>query len=99
MRSGQVVLADPAERFSSAVEYSNDVVARLKPDVRTPDVLMDPARAFGQPAIGSVATGALAEDYRAGTTRDDLADLYDLTLDQVDEALRFELIASAERSA
>lgn len=99
VRSGQLVLADAAERFHSAVEYDQDEVARLKPEARTPSVVMDPRRAFGQPAIRSVKTESLAEDYRAGTGRDDLADLYDLTVEQVDEALRFELIAASERAA
>jgi uncharacterized protein (DUF433 family) len=65
--------------------------------VRTPDVLMDPRRAFGQPAIRGVSTESLAEDYRAGTGRDTLADLYALAPEQVDEAIRFELIAGSER--
>lgn len=100
VRSGQLVLTDPAERFHSAVEYDADgVVAVLRPDGRTPEVLMDPRKAFGQPAIRNVRTEALAEDYRAGTSRDELSDLYDLTPEQVDAALRFELIAGSERAA
>lgn len=100
VRSGQLVLTDPAERFHSAVEYGADgVVAVLRPDRRTPEVLMDPRKAFGQPAIRNVRTEALAEDYRAGTSRDELSDLYDLTPEQVDAALRFELIAGSERAA
>lgn len=99
VRNGQLVLTAPAEQFQSAVGYVDDVVAHLKPDVRTPDVVMDPRRAFGQPAIRGVKTEALAEDYRAGTGRDALADLYDLSLEQVDEAIRFELIAGSERAA
>lgn len=99
VRNGQLVLAESAQRFSSAVEYVDDVVGRIKPDLRTPEVIMDPSRAFGQPAVRNVRTESLAEDYRAGTSRDDLADLYDLTPDQVDEAIRFELIAGSERAA
>lgn len=99
VRNGQLVLAAPAEQFQSAVGYADDVVAHMKPDGRTPDILMDPRRAFGQPAIRSVKTESLAEDYRAGVSRDDLADLYELTPEQVDEAIRFELIASSERPA
>lgn len=99
VRDGQYVLTEAAERFSSAVEYTNDVAGLLRPDFRTPDVVMDPQRAFGQPAVRSVRTDSLAEDYRAGTSREDLADLYDLTPEQVDEAIRFELIAGAERVA
>lgn len=99
VRDGQHVLTDAAQRFSSAVEYSDNVAGLLRPNPRTPDVVMDPHRAFGQPAVRNVRTDAIAEDYRAGTGRDDLADLYELTLDQIDAAIRFELIAGAERAA
>ncbi|WP_162249851.1 MULTISPECIES: DUF433 domain-containing protein [unclassified Nocardioides] len=99
VRDGQYLLSPAAQRFSSAVEYADNVAGLLRPDLRTPDVVMDPRRAFGQPAVRNVRTDALAEDYRAGTSRDDLADLYDLSLEQVDEAIRFELIAGAERAA
>ena len=99
IRNGQLVLAAPAEQFQSAVGYIDDEVARLHPESRTPDVVMDPRRSFGQPAIRGVRTEALAEDYRAGASRDALADLYDLSPEQVDEAIRFELIAGRERAA
>ncbi|MGW6199130.1 DUF433 domain-containing protein [Kribbella sp. NPDC055110] len=93
VRNGQLVLAESAQRFSSAVEYIDDIAGRLTPEIRTPDVVMDPQRSFGQPSVRNVRTESLAEDFRAGTTREDLADLYDLSHTQVDEAIRFELIA------
>lgn len=99
VRDGQYVLTDAAQRFRSSVEYDDTVVGLLHPDLRTPDVVMDPRRAFGQPAVRNVRTESLAEDYRAGTSREQLAELYDLTPQQVDEAIRFELIAGAERAA
>jgi uncharacterized protein (DUF433 family) len=99
VRNGQLVLAVPAEQFRSSVGYVDDEAAHIKPDARTPDVLMDPRRAFGQPAIRVVKTESLAEDYRAGTSRDALADLYDLSPEQIDDAIRFELIAGRERTA
>jgi len=99
VRSGQLMLAAATERFNAAVEYADGVVGRLRPDPRTPEVVMDPTRSFGQPAIRNVRTDALAEDYRAGTSRGELADLYDLTEAQVDEAIRYELIAGSERAA
>jgi uncharacterized protein (DUF433 family) len=37
----------------------------------------------------------LAQDYRAGESREILAELYDLTVDQVDQALRYEMIAAS----
>lgn len=67
--------------------------------MRTPGVRMDPRHAFGQPAIRSVRADVLAEENRAGVGRDELAGLYELTAAQVDEALRFEMIAAAESAA
>lgn len=99
VRDGQLLLTAAAEKFRSVVEYDGEVAGLLRPDPRTPGVVMDPRRTFGQPAVRNVRTDSLAEDYRAGADRDDLADLYDLTLEQVDEAIRFELIAGAERAA
>lgn len=99
VRSGQLMLTEATERFKAALEYDGDVVSRLIPESRTPAVKMDPSRSFGQPSIRNVRTDALAEDYRAGASREELADLYDLTVDQVDEAIRFELIAGSERAA
>ncbi|MFT4265283.1 MAG: DUF433 domain-containing protein [Nocardioides sp.] len=99
VRDGQYLLTEAAQRFSAAVEYADNVADLLRPDLRTPDVVMDPRRAFGQPAVRNVRTDSLAEDYRAGASREDLADLYELTAEQVDAAIRFELIAGAERAA
>lgn len=99
VRNGQAMLAEATKRFSDVVQYDEGVVARLAPSHRTPRVVMDPARAFGQPAVRNVRTDALAEDYRAGTSREELAELYDLSAGQVDEAIRFELIAGTERAA
>ena len=99
VRNGQAMLTEATRRFSEAVEYHDGVVARLNPSLRTREVIMDPGRAFGQPAVRNVRTDALAEDYRAGTTREELADLYELTASQVDDAIRFELIAGSEHAA
>lgn len=99
VRNGQSMMTAATERFHDAVEYEGGAVLRFRPDPRTPDVVMDPARTFGQPAIRNVRTDVLAEDYRAGSSRDELADLYDLSTSQVDAALRFELIAGRDRAA
>lgn len=100
VRNGQLVLTPVAESFQSNVEHdASGSAVRVRPDKRTPNVVMDPARAFGQPAIRNVRTEALAEDYRAGTRPAELAELYDLSIDQIDEAIQFELIAGHERAA
>jgi len=99
VRSGQLLLDVGTARFREAIDYENDVAGRMRPDARTPNVVMDPMRAFGQPAVRNVGTAALAEDYRAGADREELADLYELSSTQVDEAIRFELIVSSQRAA
>lgn len=99
VRNNQLVLVEAAERFRSLVEYVNDVATRLTVDPRTPEVVLDPSRTFGQPAIRNVRTESLAEDFREGTSREVLADLYDLSSQQVNEAIRSELIAGYERVA
>ena len=93
VRRGQLMLADETARFRDSVRYDAGVVSTLTPSSTSPDVKLDPARAFGQPTIRSVRTETLAEDFRAGATREELVDLYDLSADQVDQAIHFELIA------
>ncbi len=90
VRNGQHALADSTERRRSAVESLDGIVVRLRPDPRTPAVVIDPRHAFGQPAIRNVSTLSLAEDARAGAGRQELADRHGLTVDEVDEAVRFE---------
>jgi len=90
VRNGQHALAESAERVRSAVEYLDGIVVRLRPDDRTPAVVIDPRHACGQPAIRNVRTASLAEDARAGADREQLADRHGLTVAEVDEAVRFE---------
>ncbi len=99
VRNGQTLLTPAMARFNETARYEGGVVSVLRPSLRTPAVSMDPTRSFGQPAVRNVRTDALAEAYRAGTSREDLADLYELSPGQVDEAIRFEMIADNERVA
>ena len=93
VRSGQLVLADPAQAFADRAEFTGTDRAvtglRTRPD--TPDVRIDPLRQSGQPVVRSVPTAVLAEGFRAGTSIPELADLYDLQPDQVLQAIRFEM--------
>jgi uncharacterized protein (DUF433 family) len=99
VRNGQLVLTDGAERFTDALNFTEDIASALRPRPETPEVRMDPAKAFGQPAVRSVRTDVVAEAYRAGEPRDSIAALFDLSLDQVEQALRYEMIAAAARIA
>lgn len=103
IRNDQIVLSDPALKFHRSAEYraadgvSDDelVVSLLRPVTAVPDVVIDPLRQFGEPVVRSVRTEIIAEQVRAGEANETIADLYDLTLKQVEAAVRYELIRSA----
>lgn len=99
VRSGQLILAAPTERFFSSVDYTDDVASAIRAHADAPGVVMDPHHAFGQPAVRNVRTDSLAEEFRAGSSYEELVDLYDLTSEQVQAAIRFEMIASHEIAA
>jgi uncharacterized protein (DUF433 family) len=98
-RDGQLVLTDSAEHSCDRVTYSDGYTIRLSPAAATPSVVMDPKYSFGQPALRGVRTEVLAEEFRAGAPSESIAELYVLTAEQVDEALRFEMIAANSRVA
>jgi len=58
---------------------------------------LDPLHQYGRPVVRAVATDVVAEQFRAGESTETIADLFDLTVAQVEQALRFEL--SLARSA
>ena len=98
VRNGQTMLDIKAERFTESVTYDDGIAIAFRQSARTPRVAIDPTRSFGQPSVRGVKTEVLAEDYRAGESVGSLADLYDLTIEQVEQAIRFELIASTPQA-
>jgi uncharacterized protein (DUF433 family) len=100
VRNQQLVLADPAQAFADRAEFAGEerAVSALRTEVDTPDVRIDPLRQTGQPVVRSVPTAVLAEGFRAGESVDVLADLYDLRVDQVLQAIRYEMRTSQARS-
>jgi uncharacterized protein (DUF433 family) len=101
VRSGQLVLAQPAQAFADRAEFTGDgrAVAALGTAGDTPDVRIDPLRQTGQPVVRSVPTAVLAEGFRAGESVEVLADLYDLAVGQVLQAIRFEMRTAQARAA
>lgn len=94
VRNGQYLLAESTERFRSAVDYEDGAVSGVRPEAGIPQVRLDARRAFGQPAIRNVRTDTLVEAFRAGAPREEIADLYDVTAEELDAAIRYELISS-----
>jgi uncharacterized protein (DUF433 family) len=95
VRSGQRILSAGAQSFVDRVDYGQPVMVAQR--VRAMDgshVWFDPVRAWGRPAVRAVPTEALAEGFRAGESVEELADLFELDLRSVEDALRFEMSAA-----
>jgi uncharacterized protein (DUF433 family) len=91
VRNNQVMLSPEAARFVQAVEYDQEIVGRLHP-TQARHVVIDPLRHFGDPAVRNVPTEVIAELIRAGDSMEMVANLYDLQIDEVEDAVRYELI-------
>jgi uncharacterized protein (DUF433 family) len=98
VRTGQGVLAwsHEADDFQRSAEWTaNSVDAQiraLRPVADIPEVRIDPLRSFGEPVVRGVRTDIIAELRRAGDTTQMIAELYDLPVDVVDAAIRYELL-------
>lgn len=94
IRNGQYVLTEPASHFVDSVEFAptdDAVVARVYPLSGDRRVVVDPLRQFGEPVVRSVPTEIIAEQVRAGDRLEMIAELYELPLDDVEAAIRYEL--------
>jgi uncharacterized protein (DUF433 family) len=92
----QLVLTAPSESFFERVTWDGDVAAGWRPhaDERSP-VRMLPEVRFGRPAIGGVSTEALWEQVDSGEDIDVVAELFNLSIDDVRWALAYETSARA----
>lgn len=87
---GQLVLADPAERFIEKVDFGDEVAEKLYPSGRQSPVSIDPARSFGIPTVRGIRTENVVELFRAGESLGAIADAFDLDVADVEAALRYE---------
>lgn len=93
VRNDQLVLSAPVEQFMKSVDFgSDDVVTSMRPLPSVEQVVIDPLRQFGEPVVRSVPTEVIAELVRAGDRLQMIAELYDLSIDEVEAAVRYELI-------
>ena len=91
VRNDQLVLGLRSQRFVDAVVFDDKgVPARITPEPLFGRVFLDPVRQFGRPTVRSVPTEVILEQYMAGDDPEMIAALYQLELDLVHEAIRFE---------
>src|SRR5262249_42307662 len=98
-RSNQYVFNEIIESYLLRIEYgADDYAARLSPPgYQTNQVIIDPARGFGQPIF--VASGARVEDalslFRAGESLTVVAEEYGVPVTDLEAALRVETRVAA----
>jgi uncharacterized protein (DUF433 family) len=100
-RQGQQALREDFERTLQRIEFARSgVPVVLFPFTREPSmepdgprsVLVDPRRSFGRPVLAQayVRTQVIEQRFRAGDTLAEMADDYQVTPSDIEEALRFE---------
>lgn len=97
---GQPLLTHPAESFVSRVEWEDDVVVAWRPHAE-PDspVRMRPDVRFGLPAVSGIRTEVVWEHLDADETFEDVADQFDLSVDEVHWAHAYETALRATPAA
>ncbi|HEX4953413.1 MAG TPA: DUF433 domain-containing protein [Thermoanaerobaculia bacterium] len=103
-KGGQVALQEIFDAYLQRVEWDPKgpplrIFPLTRPDYRNVPrlITIDPCIAFGRPILQSrgITTSILAERFRAGESITDLAEDYDLKGFEVEEAIRYEALATA----
>lgn len=98
--SGQTAIKEVLRPYLQRIEHDATGLAERFYPVRKPAdafapkvVVIDPEISFGRPTIAGrgVSVVALVDRFRAGESMADLADDYDLTTQQIEEAIRYGL--------
>ena len=71
-------------------DYGDDLATRWHPDPTRREIIVDPNIAFGAPSIRGVGTWVLRRRHDAGESIPAIAEDFELTNDNVVDALRFE---------
>ncbi|MGH3538063.1 MAG: DUF433 domain-containing protein [Pseudonocardiaceae bacterium] len=94
VRSGQAMMSAPVRSFVGDLRYVGDTDREANAVIPVQFgglVTLDPLHQYGRPVVRAVPTEVVAEQFRAGESTETIADLFDLTVAQVEQALRFEL--------
>jgi uncharacterized protein (DUF433 family) len=101
---GQVAVREALEARLARVEWDKaGMAARIFPLVRSEavvqprSIVLDPRRGFGRPVIAAtgIRASVVAERYRAGESALELANDYNVDVEQIEDAIRCEISAAA----
>lgn len=95
--AGMLAWREVLEPFLEDVEYENELTRRWWPLGKERMVVVDPDYGFGLPVVEGtgVRTEIIAERHRAGDSTDEIAYDFDVTREQIDDALRWEMSKKA----
>lgn len=88
--TSSVSFTTPIREFLSHVDFDHDFASRVYPMGKESAVAFDPVRAFGSPAVGTVRTDVIAEEFRSGEPVASIADGFGLTVTEVRDAISYE---------
>ena len=88
VRSGQTVFPSlEVQRFQQAADYDDAKVLRFR---MTDNVVIDPEYASGEPTIAGrrLRVATIAESIAAGEHRESVAEMWNITVEAVEDAVR-----------
>lgn len=88
----QITITDILAPFCEKIDFDRELLAnRFFPLDRRHSVIIDPQRQFGQPVISdtNILTETVFNLYQGGESIDFIGGIYDLTFDQVQDAITF----------
>ena len=97
-KSLQICINQVIEPFCKRIEFDkNSLANRFFPMGKDHDVVIDPKRKFGQPVVGdtNILTETIFSLSKAGESVDIIANLYDLKISQVQDAISFHTRSAA----
>lgn len=99
-RPTQKVFKKIVEQSLSDIEFENEVAARWRPSW-VDGIVLDPKRQFGSPIIDEfgVSTDAILQDLSNGLSEKQVASLYELPIELVKSARKFELKLERDQAA
>lgn len=97
----QHVFARVIQPYMKQLDYENDVAARWWPLGKQEPIVVDPKRAFGAPitAHEGIPTHVLYNAVQAGQSEQQVANWFEVSLDAVQAAVRFEANKGSKRLA
>jgi uncharacterized protein (DUF433 family) len=93
-RGGQAAWPEVVDRYLHELDYEDEIAIRWWPEGKSRHVIIDPRFAFGSPVVTSkmIRTELVAERWEAGEKMLDIAGDFDVPVEEVEEALRYEQV-------